>query len=63
MEEQKGMSNKKAIITTAFITVVFTTAFYLTPVGRNIHSVLSMVTSDMTFSSKIERMSTLVDKY
>lgn len=57
------MSNKKSIITTALVTAVFTTAFYLTPVGESIHSVLSMATGEMTFSSKIDRMSTLVDKY
>lgn len=57
------MNSKKSVAITAIITVILTSAFYMTPAGKNIYSVINTLSGDMTFSDKMDRMSRLVDKY
>ena len=57
------MYNKKPIIITALITAFLTSAFYMTPAGRGICSFVSYLSGDVSFSSKADKMSELIDKY
>lgn len=57
------MNSKKPVVITAIITVILTSAFYMTPAGKSFYSVINTLSGDMTFSSKMDRMSRLVDKY
>ena len=57
------MYNKKPIIITALITAFLTSAFYMTPAGRGICSFVTYLSGDVSFSSKADKMSELIDKY
>ncbi len=54
------MNNKK-MFTTAVVTVILTTAFYLTPLGEKIYNTITSMSGDMTFSQKIGKIESLIE--
>ena len=57
------MNNKKSIIVTAVVSVILTSAFFLTPAGNGVRSLTAFLTGDSSFAAKLDKMSTVMDKY
>lgn len=54
------MNNKK-MFTTAVVTIILTTAFYLTPLGERIYSTITSLSGEMTFSQKLGKIESLIE--
>lgn len=50
-------------IITVIITVILTVAFFATPIGNDMHSLINSSSGEMTFIQKMEKMNDLVEKH
>ena len=55
------MNNKKPIVLTAVVTIIVTTAFYLTPIGNSIINVMKGFSKNQDFHEKVDIISDIME--